>query len=818
VELLRSHLNLDPELTQAYNLLADLRFEDALNLLHLRVKRRDSDPKLTSELYTLLGYAYFNIRKPEETVESLRQALRHNPRNDTAYFFLAQEYFIAGNKEKELECLQQAVAIRPTFVSALRMLAEFYKDLGDNYNTVRYYERIVELMPNSGYYRYQLYKAYEAVGDFAGAEADVKALKKLEPNYLMNDARLGDVYLKQRKFREALDSFTALRDRAPNFYLGYLGRARVFIDQGDLLSARTEVERARSLNPNNKEVKDAAVKIAEQIDQGKMLAIKRMLAVTGVLILMVLLVYFYFDMHRKKYVISILTHFNQQIDELYEQDELAVFILDFFTRVLSSSSGILLHYNRQNNELISGVASGINDASLLGFKVICGSEVANWVLREKKPVLDMSELQRNQLFEEAFPSLASRLRQGSLDFLLPLKEKDFFWGFLAVGFEKEKRPVRFREYDLLVPLVTSATQALETLYLYESSMVDETTGLYNKRYFRQTLGVELKRADRYQQPCSLVTFDIDDFKKINDTYGHAQGDLVLKEIGAIVRSSSREGIDTGARTGGEEFFIILPATSNERAVLVAQRLRASVEENAFEQADSAKPLKVTISVGVATYPIHAASENELVHMADEAQYLAKKSGKNKVCLPEHLARADAQKLMKKSLFLESRFDNLNIRDEATKLYNFTYFSMRLKEEIRRTDRYRLPCSVLLVSIENPPPPEARGEVMKAVGTVLKESLREGIDTPARMDGERFIIAVPETDAERCAALAARLSMLLEGKAFARDYRMSVVMAVSCYPTTAGGEGQLLETLEWALKKARLQEGPRIVTAPLLSSK
>jgi diguanylate cyclase (GGDEF)-like protein len=160
---------------------------------------------------------------------------------------------------------------------------------------------------------------------------------------------------------------------------------------------------------------------------------------------------------------------------------------------------------------------------------------------------------------------------------------------------------------------------------------DEKTGLANFREFQRRLREEWLRAERYRMPLSLVMLDLDDFKAINDTWGHPAGDRVLREFATLVAGGAR-ATDLAARYGGEEFGIILPHTDGELALRVAERIRGAVEEFAFLESEA--PIRVTVSGGVATWPFHPGvhSFEDLVRAADRALYRAKQSGKNRVMI------------------------------------------------------------------------------------------------------------------------------------------------------------------------------------------
>jgi two-component system cell cycle response regulator len=158
--------------------------------------------------------------------------------------------------------------------------------------------------------------------------------------------------------------------------------------------------------------------------------------------------------------------------------------------------------------------------------------------------------------------------------------------------------------------------------------LDAHTGLYNRRFGLSRLQEEFSRAVRTGSPLGLLMFDIDHFKKVNDTYGHLVGDRVIKQIAHIVRSVAREG-DVSMRYGGEEFLMVLPGASVDDAAKVAERLRREVEVS--HVIAGAKSICVTVSVGVVSFPDCLASdETDCVRIADEALYAAKAGGRNRV--------------------------------------------------------------------------------------------------------------------------------------------------------------------------------------------
>ncbi|HWR83255.1 MAG TPA: sensor domain-containing diguanylate cyclase, partial [Candidatus Deferrimicrobium sp.] len=192
----------------------------------------------------------------------------------------------------------------------------------------------------------------------------------------------------------------------------------------------------------------------------------------------------------------------------------------------------------------------------------------------------------------------------------------------------------FAEKDLqmLSIVARSAALALENAELHkkteELTVIDELTETYNYRYFIQKLQEEKRRAIRYNVPLSLIMVDIDRFKNLNDSYGHESGNVVLKALSAIIKRCIRD-VDIFARYGGEEFTIILPQTAQREAVVIGERIRDQVQGAQFEAGNNGK-LRITVSVGVTSFPENGRSQEELVSVADQALYRAKGEGRNLV--------------------------------------------------------------------------------------------------------------------------------------------------------------------------------------------
>ncbi len=212
--------------------------------------------------------------------------------------------------------------------------------------------------------------------------------------------------------------------------------------------------------------------------------------------------------------------------------------------------------------------------------------------------------------------------------VVPLVARDERTGVLALyragtdaGFENAELTLATRFAAIAALAIDNAVIRAR---LADEVITDHLTGLHNHRYFHERLGEEMRRVHRTHLPLGLLIADIDDFKRTNDRFGHLEGDRVLQTIGSVFREVIREE-DVVSRIGGEEFAILLPITSSDDAMGVAERIRAAMQTRVFVEDEA-----VTVSVGVAGAPGDGASPRELFAAADAALRRAKKDGKNRV--------------------------------------------------------------------------------------------------------------------------------------------------------------------------------------------
>jgi two-component system, cell cycle response regulator len=257
-------------------------------------------------------------------------------------------------------------------------------------------------------------------------------------------------------------------------------------------------------------------------------------------------------------------------------------------------------------------------------------------LSSRKTIL-VKNVQRDPLMTEV-KGLIAPLNIRSI-IAVPVIFRDEVIGTLVLSTTKEGQSFKKREVRLFMALANASANALYNAFLYEHldrektrleklAITDYLTGIYNVRYFYNRLEEEFSRAERYQLPLSCIMFDIDYYKKINDTFGHRIGDIVLREFAQLVRSHARKS-DIFARYGGEEFIMLLPQTAREGAITEAERIRKAVVEHSFHTKET--NIRITVSVGVVSLPDEKIKNyDELIHCADTALFEAKNKGRNSV--------------------------------------------------------------------------------------------------------------------------------------------------------------------------------------------
>lgn len=298
------------------------------------------------------------------------------------------------------------------------------------------------------------------------------------------------------------------------------------------------------------------------------------------------------------------------------------------TAIAMATDYVMVHLSKNDHEVLDlsachGVPKRLQEAYR---RRDIGEGIMGWVAMTGE-VLNLCDAAEDERFDVRISG-----RQFTSLLCVPMTIGARTIGVLTVG-SRSAREFTTEEETFLFALGGEAAVAIETSRLHEEteelSMIDALANLYNIRKLPAALGAEIDRSHRYGHPLSFAMLDIDFFKDYNDNHGHSQGNVVLQKVAQIVKDQSR-AVDLVFRYGGEEFCVVLPETEKEEACLVAQRIRAKVETEPFGGEALQPNGKITVSIGVATYPADAGAADELIDKADEALYKAKDGGRNSV--------------------------------------------------------------------------------------------------------------------------------------------------------------------------------------------
>lgn len=221
--------------------------------------------------------------------------------------------------------------------------------------------------------------------------------------------------------------------------------------------------------------------------------------------------------------------------------------------------------------------------------------------------------------------------------IVPLQGAEEPIGVLVVDYDHNE-PIEESDLDMLAGLASSAVLAIENSRLHAKvqrmANLDSLTGIFNHRYFQESLRQKLGAAKELNQAVSLLLIDVDNFKSFNDTYGHRQGDLGLRSVARALEESVRQWDGLAARYGGDEFVVILPRADSEMAAQAGLEIRRWVADQTETELSGHRLPGLTVSIGIATFPTHAADAITLIDAADQAYYAAKRKGRNQMSIFE----------------------------------------------------------------------------------------------------------------------------------------------------------------------------------------
>lgn len=326
------------------------------------------------------------------------------------------------------------------------------------------------------------------------------------------------------------------------------------------------------------------------------------------------------ELDRRIIELSSLQKISKAINSVLEFDQLLKSITSSLSELVEYSSCSIMLFGKDNKLMIKSAVR--KDSKIFSeHQIKLHLNVGEYVLQNREVFL-VSDISRDNRFDTHGLSIRSLLA-------LPMLVEKEVVGIIAIDSDE---PDKYTQDTtrLLSIVAAQAGMAIKNSYTYEEikkiSMTDGLTGLYNHRYFYERLKTEIDWARHYNTPVSLLMVDIDNFKEYNDNYGHTSGDRALKKIAEILLRSTRQE-DVVARYGGEEFAVILISVNADTAGKIADRIRQDIMNEALDGDNSVRKL-ITVSIGGASFPVHAQNVKQLVDEADKAMYHSKQAGKN----------------------------------------------------------------------------------------------------------------------------------------------------------------------------------------------
>ncbi|HBY57811.1 MAG TPA: hypothetical protein DEG96_08155 [Candidatus Atribacteria bacterium] len=310
-------------------------------------------------------------------------------------------------------------------------------------------------------------------------------------------------------------------------------------------------------------------------------------------------------------------------------DKILNLIIEKCVKIIEAERGSLMLFDSQSEKLYIKSSIGLSEKTVSGVRIKPGEGIAGWVFIEGKPLL-IEEGAKDPRFKK-FENIEEELKS---IISVPLKIKDETIGVINVDNKLKGELFDLDDLQLLSDFANEAAIAIQNAQLHQQmknlAITDELTGLYNFRYLIERLEEEIKRAQRYERSLALIMADIDHFKEYNDTFGHLEGNRVLKSLANILKINIRE-VDIVGRYGGDEFIIILPEADQKEAQEIAERIRLKVERYKFiDNEDHSGETKLTLSLGVTSCFQEIISLQGLIYKVDQALYLAKRKGRNRV--------------------------------------------------------------------------------------------------------------------------------------------------------------------------------------------
>ena len=349
------------------------------------------------------------------------------------------------------------------------------------------------------------------------------------------------------------------------------------------------------------------------------------------------------DLDKTLQNLSLLYGIGKAMNYISDLKKLLQYILKQAIDIASAEKGSLMLYDFESDLLNIRVLAGLEDTDyqdkVNNNEIPCrsfkpGEGIAGRVYLNSQPMI-VNNIREDSFFIESDTSFVRSIA------CIPMVVYNDVIGVINVTNKKNGKEFTDQDVKMLKAVADQAAVAVNKAQLWDMAVTDSLTGLYVRRYFMVKLNEEIHRAERYDKIISVIMADLDNFKDINDTYGHDVGDQALQAISHFLKKNIRD-VDAIARYGGEEFVLMIPDADKDEAFNLAERLREELARASFEDLPP-----ITVSLGIATFPTDGTDVEDLIKKADAALYAAKQAGRNnsvKYAEDTHLIRNENEPL------------------------------------------------------------------------------------------------------------------------------------------------------------------------------
>gem|GEM_PF-1129072 len=308
-------------------------------------------------------------------------------------------------------------------------------------------------------------------------------------------------------------------------------------------------------------------------------------------------------------------------------------IMETAGKVMEAQASSLVLLDEDPKYLSFKVALGEKGSIIKSLRIKAGEGIAGTVVATGEAIY-VNDVEKDARFARRFDQATGFVTKSILCVPIKIKDNDEIRTIGALEVVNPKNEKGFydnEDVEMLQALASLAAVSIENAQAYQNAITDRLTKLYNFGYFQDQLSREIYRSARYGSEFSLVMIDVDHFKDFNDTHGHLVGNEALKHLAHILISAVRES-DIISRYGGEEFAVILPETYKEEAYHFSERFRKKIEATPLNLPDIKRKIGITVSIGIASFPVDGKTAEQVFISADSALYNAKKLGRNQTVL------------------------------------------------------------------------------------------------------------------------------------------------------------------------------------------